>query len=80
MYYVYLLRSIKNSSKTYIGFTTDVKQRLAAHNAGDSPHTKKYRPWHLVMYLAFDLEEKALDFEKYIKIGSGHAFARKRFW
>jgi hypothetical protein len=32
------------------------------------------------MYLAFDSEEKALDFERYIKIGSGHAFAQKRFW
>jgi hypothetical protein len=32
------------------------------------------------MYLAFDSEEKALAFEKYIKIGSGAAFAKKRFW
>jgi predicted GIY-YIG superfamily endonuclease len=80
MYYVYLLRSIKNSSKTYIGFTTNIEQRLETHNSGGSIHTKKDRPWKLVMYLAFDSEEKALDFERYIKIGSGHAFAKKRFW
>lgn len=80
MHYVYLLRSLKNSSKTYIGLTADIEQRLEVHNTGGSVHTAKFRPWELVMYLAFASEEKASDFEKYIKIGSGHAFAKKRFW
>lgn len=80
MYYVYLLRSQKDSSKTYIGFTTNIEQRLETHDSGGAIHTKKDRPWKLVMYLAFDAEEKALEFERYIKIGSGHAFAKKRFW
>lgn len=80
MYYIYLLRSIKSSSKTYIGFTIDINQRLETHNSGGSIHTKKDRPWKLVMYLAFDSKEKAFDFERYIKMGSGHAFAKKRFW
>lgn len=80
MYYVYLLRSIKDYSKTYIGYTTDLKQRLVMHNSGGSIHTMQNKPWVLVMYLAFDTEAKALSFEKYIKIGSGYAFAKKRFW
>lgn len=80
MYYVYLLRSLNNSSQTYIGYTTDISQRLETHNSGGSSHASKYRPWKIVMYLAFESEEKALEFEKYIKIGSGYAFARKRFW
>ena len=80
MYYVYLLKSLKDSSKTYIGYTIDLAQRLEMHNSGDSVHTKKYMPWKLVMYLAFDSEQKAIEFEKYIKVGSGHAFAKKRFW
>ena len=80
MYYVYLLRSIKNSSKTYIGYTTNIDQRLETHNSGGSIHTSKHRPWKLVTYIAFDLEEKAIEFEKYIKIGSGYAFAKKRLW
>ena len=80
MYYVYLIRSLKDSSKTYIGYTTNLKQRLETHNSGGSVHTKDFRPWKLVVYLAFDTEEKAIAFEKYIKIGSGHAFAKKRFW
>lgn len=80
MYYVYFLRSINNPSKTYIGYTTNLKQRLATHDSGGSIHTKLDRPWKLVMYLAFDSEQKAIEFEKYIKVGSGHAFAKKRFW
>ncbi len=80
MYYVYLLRSVKNPAKTYIGYTTRLKQRLDTHNSGGSVHTKTDRPWKLVMYLAFDSEQKALSFEKYIKVGSGNAFAKKRFW
>jgi putative endonuclease len=59
---------------------SDLKQRLESHNSGGSIHTKHGRPWKLVMYLAFDTEEKALAFEKYIKVGSGYAFAKKRFW
>jgi putative endonuclease len=80
MYYVYFLRSLKDLSKTYVGYTTDLKQRLERHNSGGSVHTQKYRPWKLIVYIAFDTEEKALAFEKYIKVGSGYAFAKKRFW
>ncbi len=80
MFYVYLLKSIKNSSKTYVGYTVNLEQRLEVHDSGGSIHTKQYRPWKLVMYLAFDDEEKAINFEKYIKVGSGYAFAKKRFW
>ena len=80
MYYVYLLRSINNPSKTYIGYTTNLKQRIDTHNSGGSLYTEQDRPWQLVIYLAFDFQEKALAFEKYIKIGSGHAFAKKHFW
>lgn len=79
MYYAYLLRSEKNPSKTYAGYTTDVNQRFETHNSGRSVHTQSDNPWKLVMYLAFDSKEKAINFEKYIKIGSGHAFAKKDF-
>ena len=80
MYYVYFLRSINAPSKTYVGYTTNLKQRMETHNSGGSVHTVNDRPWKLVTYMAFDSEEKALAFEKYIKIGSGYAFAKKRLW
>ena len=80
MYYVYLLKSVTNPLKTYIGYTTNLKQRLETHNSGGSVYTEENRPWKLVVYLAFDTEKKAIAFEKYIKVGSGSAFAKKRFW
>lgn len=80
MYYVYLLRSVKNPLKTYIGYTTNLNQRLETHNSGGSIYTELDRPWELVMYLSFANQAKAKAFEQYIKVGSGNAFAKKRFW
>ena len=80
MFYVYLIKSVEHPEQRYIGFTEDLKQRIADHNSGLSPHTKKYMPWKLVTYLAFSDKYAALDFETYIKKGSGHAFANKRLW
>ncbi len=80
MRYVYLLQSEAVVDQRYIGVTSDLKQRLAEHNAGKSSHTSKYVPWKLVTYVAFSDERKAETFERYPKSGSGHAFARKRLW
>lgn len=80
MYFVYFLRSISNPNQTYIGYTTDIAQRLDTHNSGGSVHTAKYKPWVMMTYIAFDNEEKAKNFEKYVKMGSGNAFAKKKFW
>jgi putative endonuclease len=60
--------------------TSDLRKRLAEHNSGRSPHTAKYVPWRLVTYVAFSDEQKAETFERYLKSGSGHAFASKRLW
>lgn len=79
MYFVYFLQSIK-FNQTYIGFTTNIEQRLETHNSGGSVHTAKYMPWILVTYVAFDCEEKAKKFEQYVKVGSGNAWAKKHLW
>ena len=80
MFYVYLLESLAVGGERYVGMTTDLKLRLRRHNAGQSKHTAKFRPWHLITYLAFSDRAKAEAFERYLKSGSGHAFARKRLW
>ena len=80
MHYVYLLRSIKDQRQTYVGNTVNLKQRLETHNSGGSIHTADFRPWKLVMFLGFDDKLRATAFEKYLKSGSGRAFAVKRFW
>ena len=80
MRYVYLLQSEVVAGQRYVGVTSDLRQRFAEHNAGKSPHTSKYVPWRLVTFVAFSDERKAETFERYLKSGSGHAFARKRLW
>ena len=80
MHYVYLLESERDPTKRYVGFLDNLKQRLADHNDGKSKHTLENRPWRLVTYMAFSDREKALAFERYLKVGSGHAFARRHFW
>ena len=79
MYYVYRLESLIDSIKVYVGFTTDIQKRLKAHNNGQNTHTSKYKPWKIINYIAFENEEKARDFEKYLKTGSGRAFSKKHF-
>jgi putative endonuclease len=56
-----------------------LKKRLSDHNAGKSKHTAAGRPWRLVPYVALREREKALSFERCLKVGSGHAFARRHF-
>jgi len=80
MHCVYMLQSKSFESQCYVGVTSDIKRRLAEHNAGSSPHTSKYLPWKLVTYVAFSDARKAETFERYLKSGSGHAFAKKRLW
>jgi len=62
----------------YTGLCADVQKRLAAHNAGQSPHTAKFKPWRLLSAHYFDDERVAAAFERYLKTGSGRAFAVKR--
>ncbi|MCX6857000.1 MAG: GIY-YIG nuclease family protein [Verrucomicrobia bacterium] len=78
MFYVYLLRSTDDPKRTYVGFTDDLRQRVKDHNEGKSTHTAKYRPWVIETYVAFSDRKQALDFERYLKTGSGIAFAKKR--
>jgi len=80
MHYVYLLQSEAHVQQRYVEMTSDLRKRLADHNAEKSPHTSKYIPWKLVTYIAFSDRRKAESFEYYLKSGSGHAFARKRLW
>ncbi len=76
VYYVYILEL---SNKTYyVGYTNDLKRRLKDHNGGNSKHTRKFRPLKLHFYSAFKEKQRALDFEKYLKSGSGKAFKKKR--
>ena len=77
---VYLLESENQPGRHYTGVTTDLRKRLAAHNSGKSPHTAKHMPWRVVVALYFSDDHKAVEFETYLKSGSGQAFANRHFW
>ena len=78
MKYVYILQSLTDSERFYTGNTGDLKARLSAHNSGTVIHTAKYRPWRIKTYVAFTDESRGLAFERYLKSGSGRAFAKAR--
>ena len=77
--FVYILRSVADSSRYYVGLTSDVRQRLETHNSGGSIHTVANRPWQLVAAIEFSNVNSAVQFERYLKSGSGRAFAKRHF-
>lgn len=83
MQYVYILQSLKCPDRHYVGCTADVAQRVEKHNVGwsesQSRHSAAYGPWKVVIQIGFEEKAKAFAFEKYLKSGSGRAFAKKHF-
>jgi putative endonuclease len=79
MKWVYFLQSTKDPNQTYVGITSDLDERLQDHNWGRSRHTRKYRPWNIVVVFQIHDDEKARKFEMYLKNGSGRAFLNRHF-
>ena len=77
--FVYVLQSVCDATRFYTGLTSNVRQRLAEHNAGHSRHTANGRPWKEIVVVTFANERRAIEFEKYLKSGSGCAFAVRHF-
>lgn len=79
MKYVYFIQSRNFQDRYYTGITDNVDSQGKEHNKGKSVHTNKFKQWKLIIYMAFEDENTAFAFEKYLKSGSGRAFARKHF-
>ena len=77
MKYVYILQSEQNAEHFYTGITHDLGARRSKHNSGEVTHAAKYRPWRIKIFVAFADDTRAFAFEKYLKSGSGRAFAKK---
>ncbi len=71
MYYVYIIRSLKDSSN-YIGFSSNLRKRVAEHNLGKNVSTRSKTPYKLIFYEAFINKVDALNREKYLKSGYGN--------
>lgn len=79
MWYVYIIRSMPDQVRRYIGMTENLETRLADHNSGKGTYTRNGAPWVLETIIGLGTREKAAAFEKYMKSGSGFAFAKKHF-
>jgi len=77
--FVYILRSDSDPSRHYVGVTGDVENRLEWHNHGPSGQTVQHRPWSVIVSVEFADEQTAVRFERYLKSGSGRAFAKRHF-
>ena len=76
---VYILRSDADPSHHYVGITSDLRARLRWHNHGPCGWTQSNRPWSVTVSLEFSTQQLAERFEKYLKSGSGRAFAKRHF-
>jgi predicted GIY-YIG superfamily endonuclease len=77
--FVYLLRSTSRPDESYVGLTSDLARRLWWHNNGPDGYTGRHRPWRLIVSIEFLDESTAVRFERYLKSGSGRAFALRHF-
>lgn len=66
MYFIYVLQS-KITNNLYIGYTENIKKRLAYHNSGKVLSTKPHRPYQLIYSEEHDSKQSALRREKQIK-------------
>jgi putative endonuclease len=75
MYITYVIKNNKN--KKYTGSTENLEDRLKMHNDTDSKKAKFHRttykkgPWEVAFKEDFDSRKEALNFEKFLKTGSG---------
>jgi putative endonuclease len=75
--FVYILKNAGDPPRYYTGVTADLTARLADHNEGRCRYTANGRPWRLDVVVKFADEPRAIAFERYLKSGSGVAFARR---
>ena len=74
MFTVYVLYS-KDYNKIYVGFTSDLEQRLLSHNElGKKGWTIKFRPWQLIYKEEYSEKSEAMLREKQLKTATGRSF------
>ncbi|EKD84687.1 MAG: hypothetical protein ACD_38C00172G0001 [uncultured bacterium] len=76
-YYTYVLQS-KKDGKYYVGFTSNLGERVKLHNDGGVLSTKNRRPLEIVYFEGGISKEKAIKREKYFKTGFGRKFLKDR--
>lgn len=77
MFWVYILES--DDKSWYIGFTSDLKRRLAEHISGNGSRTTSLKTdWVLIYCEGYKNKKDAEGREKFLKSGSGRKFIKKQ--
>lgn len=76
MFYVYVLKSRKKIDQLYVGYSVNLRNRVAEHNAGKSSSTRPYLPWELIFYEAYKSMKDARKREMYLKTTKGRKTLR----
>ena len=66
MHYVYVIQNARVPEEFYIGFTSDLRQRMRQHNSGLNASTRG-REWRLVYYEAYRSKRSAMRRERMLK-------------
>ena len=67
-YFVYVIGSYKDYKlKTYVGYTSNVKNRLDLHNRGKGAKSTRGRTWKIIYTEKYATKNEAKSREYYIK-------------
>ena len=66
-YYVYMLKSKGIRPVTYVGYTSNLKNRINLHNIGKGAKFIRGRKWLLIYKEKFKTKKEAISREYYIK-------------
>jgi len=66
-HYVYILKTKNGYKKTYVGYSTNVKNRLIKHNSSKGAKATRGHEWKIIFIKKFSLKSKALSFEYQLK-------------
>ncbi len=66
-YFVYMLKSKHSKPVTYVGYTKNIKKRIALHNAGKGAKFTRGRKWKLIYKEKIKTKNEAISREYYIK-------------
>jgi putative endonuclease len=77
MFYVYVLRSLKNG-KQYVGLTSkNPEERLRQHHSGSSQWSRQNGPLELIHKEEFEEKKAAQRREKFLKSGHGRSYLKR---
>ena len=68
LYYVYLIISKnKNSTKSYVGYTNNIENRIKKHNDGKGAKSTRGRFWKIIFKKKFKKRSSAMRYEYFLK-------------